>query len=290
MKEASFYKPLNEGIVQCQLCPHFCTLKPHEKGKCGARENKDGKLYSLVYNRLAAKAVDPIEKKPFYHFHPGEKAFSVATVGCNLFCQFCQNCHLSQAKGSIIGEIASPKSIVSMAKQAGCRILSFTYSEPTIAYEYWYETMETARKEGMLNTWVTNGFINPEPLKAMAHLVDAANIDLKSFNSETYEKIMGGALKPVLDSITLYHKLGIWIELTTLVIPGLNDSESELRQIAGFIAQLDKGIPWHISRFFPMHLMQDREPTPLETLRMAEKIGIEAGLKHVHVGNVPKGF
>ncbi len=292
MKEASFYKPLKEKQVQCQLCPHSCIIENGRRGRCGVRQNIDGTLYTLVYNRLAAAAVDPIEKKPLFHFHPGASAFSIATAGCNLSCSFCQNFGLSQQpkpNNPIEGQVVTPVEIVEQAKQARCSIIAYTYAEPTIAYEYWLETMEEARRNGLLNVWVTNGFINPGPLKQMAGLVDAANIDLKSFNEEFYKR-MGGLLKPVLVAIKLYHKLGIHIEITTLVIPGENDSFEELTRIARFIAAIDENIPWHISRFFPMYKMRDGEATPKHTLKLAKEIGEKAGLKHIHLGNVEFGF
>ncbi len=292
MKEALYYKQLNEGLVQCQLCPHFCTIFPGERGKCGVRENKSGKLFSLVYNRLAAKGIDPIEKKPFFHFHPGEPAFSIATAGCNFFCQFCQNCGLSQETKPdrpIFGEIVSPEHVIQLAKESNCRIISYTYAEPTIAFEYYLEIMELAKKEGMLNTFVTNGFINPEPLKQLAPLMDAANIDLKGFSEDFYEKVVGGRLKPVLDSIRLYKKLGIWVELTTLIVPGENDSIDELKKLSKFIADLDKDTPWHITRFYPMFKMSHLPPTPVETLQKAALLGKETGLRYVYTGNVQGG-
>ncbi len=288
MREASFYKPLKADAVQCLLCPHFCKIEDGKRGKCGVRQNKNGKLYTLVYGRLAAFAVDPIEKKPLFHFHPGKNAFSVATVGCNFSCNFCQNYTLSQAprqSNSIQGETLSPSQIVKMAQKADCNILAYTYSEPTIAYEYWLDTMRLSKAEGLFNVFVTNGFINPGPLKALAPYLDAANIDLKGFSDGFYQK-QGGRLQPVLDSIRLYYKLGIHIEITTLLIPGENDSLKELRQIANFIATIGKEVPWHISRFFPMYKLLSKPATPIESLRLAAEVGKATGLKHVHLGNV----
>jgi pyruvate formate lyase activating enzyme len=289
MKEASFYTSLNDGLVQCELCPHLCTIFPGERGKCGVRENKSGKLYSLVYSRLASAAVDPIEKKPLFGFHPGEKAFSVATVGCNFSCEFCQNCTLSQAPkpgNSVEGRIVSPEHIVRLAVEARCNIIAYTYSEPTIALEYWMDTMRFAKSKGLFNVFVTNGFINPQPLRAVSKFLDAANIDLKSFSEGFYEKHAGGKLKPVLDAIRLYYELGVHIELTTLVIPELNDSEAELGQIARFISDLDSNTHWHITRFFPSYNLRSIQPTPIETLKSAQAIAHRAGLKNVHLGNV----
>ncbi|RLE41748.1 AmmeMemoRadiSam system radical SAM enzyme [Candidatus Woesearchaeota archaeon] len=292
MKEAMFYQKLKDGVVQCQLCPHFCTIKLGERGRCGVRENVAGKLYSLVYNRLATYAVDPVEKKPLFHFYPGEDAFSISTVGCNFSCLFCQNYALSQSPKpdkEVYGELVTANEVVSMAMAKNCSIISYTYSEPTIAFEYYYEIMRLAKSKGLRNTFVTNGFINSQPLKKLANFLDAANVDLKSFSEEFYQNIVGGSLKPVLDAIKLYHKLGIWVEVTTLVIPGKNDSEEELYKIAEFIAGVDANIPWHISRFFPYYKMQDVEPTPVETLLKAAELGKKAGLRYIYVGNVPLG-
>lgn len=286
MKEALFYKKLKDNIVQCTLCPHFCTIKPGERGNCHVRENQDGKLYSLVYGKAIATAVDPIEKKPLFHFMPGTFSYSIATVGCNFHCEFCQNSDISQP-GEIYGKDLKPEEIVEAAIENDCQSISYTYTEPTIFYEYAFDTAKLARKKGLKNNFVTNGFIAPEPLKEISPYLDAANIDLKSFNDEFYKKIIGARLQPVLDSIKLYNKLGIHLEITTLVIPGKNDSDNELTKIAEFIASIDKNIPWHVSRFHPTYKMLNASITPEKTLIKAIKLGKKAGLKYIYAGNLP---
>ena len=239
MKEAMFYEKLDDKMVKCNLCSHRCSrIADSKRGICGVRENRDGKLYSLVYGRVAARSVDPIEKKPLFHFLPGSRSYSIATVGCNLRCRNCQNYDISQLpkeRGIIVGQNVSPEEIVSAAKRNSCESIAYTYSEPTIFFEYAYDTAKLASKEGIKNVFVTNGYITPEALKEISPYLDAANIDLKSFSDDFYRKNCGARLKPVLDSIKLYKSLGIWTEITTLIIPSLNDSEEELRKIAEFI-------------------------------------------------------
>jgi len=290
MKEARFYEKLEKGKVRCTLCPHQCIISPGKRGICGVRENKKGILFSLVYGKAISWAVDPIEKKPLYHFFPGDDAFSFATVGCNFSCLNCQNYTISQISkenGEIPGETITPQKIVEATKKSKAKIIAYTYTEPTVFYEYAYETCKLAHSENIKNIFVTNGYIMPEPLKEISSFLDAANIDLKSIKETFYRKICGGRLKPVLDSIKLMKKLGIWVEITTLVIPGLNDSEDEFKGIVNFILQMDNGIPWHISRFYPAYKMRQYPPTPVETLRRAREIGKKMGLKYIYIGNVP---
>lgn len=290
MKEAVLYKKLKDKKVRCNLCNHRCLISPGKRGICFVRENKNGSLYSLVYGIALAANIDPIEKKPLFHFQPGTESFSIATAGCNFRCEFCQNWNISQItkgpKGEIIGEKLSPNEIVKKAKRTGCASIAYTYTEPTIFFEYAQDTAKLAKKEGITNVFVTNGYQTPETIKEMAKFVDAANIDLKSFSEKFYQKVCGAKLKPVLDSIKLMHKAGIWVEVTTLVVPKQNDSKKELTQIAQFIAKVDKSIPWHISRFHPDYKMLDAFPTPIETLEMAYEIGKKAGLKYVYLGNI----
>ena len=290
MKEAMFYKKIDEKSVRCNLCSHNCVITESKRGICGVRENKEGVLYTLVYGKAVAQAVDPIEKKPLFHFYPGSRAYSVATVGCNFRCLNCQNADISQMPreyGRIIGEEVSPEEIVEQAKRYNCRIIAYTYTEPTIFFEYAYETAKIASREGMKNVFVTNGYITEDALREIAPYLDAANVDLKSFSDDFYRKVCGARLQPVLDSIKLHKELGIWIEVTTLIIPTLNDSEEELRKIAEFLRNVSEDIPWHISRFYPAYRLSDLQPTSVEILCTARKIGLETGLKYVYKGNVP---
>ena len=291
LKEAMFYEKLEDELVNCDLCSHRCRkIADSKKGICGVRENRDGKLYSLVYGKAVARSIDPIEKKPLFNFLPGSRSYSIATVGCNFRCDNCQNYDISQMpkeRGIIVGHDVSPKEIVSVAKVNNCESIAYTYTEPTIFFEYAYDTAKMAKKEGIKNVFVTNGYITSEALKKISPYLDAANIDLKSFKDNFYRKRCGARLKPVLDSIRLYKSLGIWIEITTLIIPTLNDSEEELRKIAEFISEVGEDTPWHISQFYPTYKLITLPRTPVATLRKASKIGLEAGLKYVYEGNVP---
>jgi len=289
LKEASFYETEGDGSVRCRLCPHSCRIRDGAVGICGVRKNTGGKLYSLVYGKAVAAHIDPIEKKPFFHFLPGSRAFSIATVGCNFRCSFCQNYSISQiSKGDRIeGDDLPPEEVVSSALRYNCSSISYTYTEPTIFYEYAYDSAKLAKDKGIHNNFVTNGFISREPLEEINPYLDAANVDLKSFSDKTYRSIIGGRLGPVLDTLRLMKELGIWVEVTTLVIPGINDSDEELRDIASFILELGPETPWHVSRFYPTYNMTDRPPTPVESLRRAREIGFEVGLRYVYGGNVP---
>jgi pyruvate formate lyase activating enzyme len=312
--EAVFWEPDRDARVRCVLCPHDCRIPDGAKGACGVRVNRHGTLYTIVYDRVVARNIDPIEKKPLFHFLPGSTAYSIGTVGCNLRCAFCQNWDISQwpkralphhvewatdddarvgcpelaALGeSIPGEAVSPEEIVRGAARAGAATTAYTYPEPTIFFELALETARLARESGIRNIFVSNGFISEEPLRQIAGLLDAINIDLKSFREETYRRVSRARLAPILEAIRLYHALGVWTEVTTLVIPGLNDSDEELREIAEFIASVDPAIPWHVSQFYPAWKMMDRDVTPVATLNRAREIGVQAGLRFVYQGNVP---
>jgi len=290
MKEGMFYEKVEGEKVKCMLCPHQCLISPGKRGICGVRENRGGKLFSLVYGKAVSWAADPIEKKPFYHFYPGTTAFSFATVGCNLHCLNCQNysiAHLPKNEINIPGHNLSPEEIVILAKREGSKSIAYTYTEPTIFYEYAYETCKIAHEEGIKNVFVTNGYILPEPLKKIAPFLDGANVDLKSIKDDFYKKVCHGRLAPVLEGIRLMKELNIWVEITTLVIPGMNDSDEEFSKIADFILKLGEEIPWHLSRFYPAYKLTQYPPTPKETLHRARKIGLEKGLKYVYTGNVP---
>jgi pyruvate formate lyase activating enzyme len=289
IKEAMLWKPLEEGRVACGLCAHRCSIAAGDFGVCGVRRNEGGKLRTLVYGEVIAAHVDPIEKKPFYHFLPGTTSFSIATIGCNFRCAFCQNWQISQTSIKGDGEKGtrlSPEDVVKEALAAGCRSISYTYTEPTIFFEYAYDTARLAKAQGLCNNFVTNGYMTAEALEAIKPYLDAANVDLKSFRDETYKKVCKARLEPVLDSIRLMKKLGIWIEVTTLVVPGLNDGDEELGEIARFLAGIDPDIPWHLSRFHPDYRYTDAVPTPVRTLEKAADIGKKAGLRYIYIGNV----
>jgi pyruvate formate lyase activating enzyme len=289
MKEAWFYDIDKNKNVGCFLCPHNCQIKPDKRGLCNVRQNFDGKLYSLVYGKIIAEHIDPIEKKPIYHIFPGSSSYSIGTVGCNLSCRNCQNFSISQVNRDlpIYGKETTPEEIVKNAIKNDCKSISYTYTEPTIFYEFAYDCAVLAHLKGLKNIFVTNGYINSEPLKKIAPLLDAANVDLKSFREETYKKICGGKLEPVKNSLKLMKKLGIWVEITTLIIPKVNDSLEEIADIACFIKELGEETPWHISAFYPNYLMTDTPPASAHILTKARGIGIDKGLKYVYTGNIP---
>ena len=289
LHEARFYKKIGKNQVNCYLCSHRCKINDTKRGICGVRENRKGILYTLVYGKVISESVDPIEKKPLFHFYPGSTAYSVATTGCNFRCDNCQNWEISQLpkpQNQVIGQEKSPIEIIKAAKSRGCRSIAYTYTEPVIFMEYACDIAKYAIAAGIKNVLVTNGYITKEALLEVAPYFQAANIDLKSFSDDFYLKNCGARLDPVLETIKLHKKLGIWIEITTLIIPDLNDSEDNLKDIAQFIKSVGEEIPWHISRFYPSFHIVDRDPTPIKTLRVAKDIGIEAGLKHVYIGNV----
>jgi pyruvate formate lyase activating enzyme len=290
MKEAMLYNKLDENRVHCFLCAQHCRIKTGKRGKCGVRENRDGQLWTLVYEQVIAQNVDPIEKKPLFHFHPGTRSFSIATSGCNFRCLFCQNSDISQAPRelkTIYGQRVPASLVVEQAKRTGCASISYTYTEPTIFMEYALDVARMASEVEIKNVFVSNGYMTPEALEAVAPFLDAANVDLKAFNDKFYVEQCGAHLKPVLTTLEGMKKLGLWIEVTTLLIPGLNDDPGELRDLARFLFQLGPEIPWHISRFHPNYLLTDLPPTPVETIRAAREIGKEAGLWYVYTGNVP---
>lgn len=290
MKEAMFYESFN-GKVKCNLCCHYCVVKEENRGICSVRENKNGKLYSLVYGKSISAGIDPIEKKPIFHLHPGSASYSISTVGCNFHCHNCQNWTISQMPkgkgGEISGEELLPEEIVVNAKKTGCKSIAYTYTEPTIFFEYAYDTAKLAQKEGIKNIFVTNGYTSAEAIKEIAPFLDAANVDLKSFREDFYHKICGAKLQPVLDNIKLYKEMGVWIEVTTLLIPGYSDDENQLKNIAKFIRDVGVEIPWHITAFYPTFKLVDASPTSVESLRRARDIGIKAGLRYVYEGNIP---
>ena len=291
MHEAMFYQAGKEDEVICGLCNHHCHIKDGKRGICGVRENRNGKLYSLVYGRLVSEHNDPIEKKPMFQFLPGSRSYSIATVGCNFHCLHCQNYEISQYPhlygGGITGRERTPETVVQAAVQADCSSISYTYVEPTIFYEFAYDCSVLAHERQLKNIFVSNGYMAPEVTRHLASVLDGINIDIKAFTDDFYKKVCKARLQPVLDNVQLMHNLGVWVEVTTLLIPGLNDSSEELRDIARFVKGVDPGIPWHVTAFYPTYKMTDRESTPVETLRRARDIGLEEGLRFVYEGNIP---
>ena len=307
LRAAMFQKDAGEGQVECCLCPRHCLLDENRRGSCGARVNWGGKLHTLVYGKPVALHVDPIEKKPLNHFYPGTTALSLATAGCNFGCIFCQNWHISQAlpekcaaEVRMVAESAAetlqnktdktsvtPAELVELAKLYRCKSIAFTYTEPTIFYEYMYETCERAHKEGIKTVWVTCGFIEEEPLKKLCRVLDAANVDLKGYSEEFYARYCGAELEPVLETLKVLKSEGVWFEITNLIIPGANDDPEMIRRMCLWIKkELGEEVPLFFSRFFPHYKLKDRPQTPIETLRMAAKIGRDVGLKYIYIGNV----
>lgn len=286
MKQALFWRPLKGKAVQCQLCPHFCSIKPEKRGKCGVRENVKGKLYSLVYGRPCSLNADPIEKKPLFHFAPGTACFSISTVGCNLGCLNCQNWEISHPE-AIFGQALSPEGVVGYAKDNKLPGIAYTYTEPTVFFEYALDTMKLARKAGLYNVWVSNGYINPGPAKMAAKYLDAINIDLKG-DREFYRKVCGVPdNRPVLEAMKLFRGAGVWVELTNLLIPGYNDMEKQIRELVDLVRKgLGPGTPLHFSRFYPCYKMGGVKPTPVETLEGAWEIAKGEGMQYAYVGNV----
>lgn len=290
-KEAILYSRREGGRVRCHLCAHHCRIEDGESGFCGVRVNENGTLYTYAFGHTVARNVDPIEKKPLFHFLPGTRSYSIATAGCNFRCDFCQNWQISQTtplKATGGEEYSlSPEQAAAEAVKRGCDSIAYTYTEPTIFFEYARETAMAAVEKGLQNVFVTNGYMTRQALDESAGWLDAANVDLKAWSDRYYRETCSGRLKPVLDAISHMKRLGIWVEVTTLLIPGLNDADEELQGIAGFIAGVGREIPWHISRFHPGYRFDRHSPTPLATMKKAEKIGRDAGLKYIYLGNVP---
>jgi len=289
LKEALLYKKLPEQQVHCSLCAHYCLIAENHFGFCGMRENIDGVLYTHAYGTLVAEQIDPIEKKPLYHFLPGSKTYSIATAGCNFHCGFCQNWQISQLSAkqkNTAGLPRSPQQIIVSALESGCQSISYTYTEPTIFFEYALETAKLASAKKLANIFVTNGYMSEQALRLIAPYLNAANIDLKSFSAKFYKNLCQGKLQPVLETIKLMHELKIWVEITTLLIPGENDDPGELKQLAEFIATVSPEIPWHISAFHPDYKFMNHGYTELSSLNLAQKIGRQAGLKHIYLCNI----
>jgi len=283
---SEFYRKDGDRIV-CTLCRHYCKLADGQTGICGVNANEGGRLRNLVYGKVAALNIDPIEKKPLYHFLPTTTALSLGTVGCNFQCPFCQNWQISQSNAIEDSQEVTPEQIVDAAVREGCSTIAYTYNEPTIFYPFARDVAKLAHTAGLKNVFVSNGMESPEVLADMRGLIDGFNIDLKSFNSDYYKKTLKGSLEGVLDTLKRLKAARMWVEVTTLIVPGDNDSDEELGQIARFIAEeLDPYTPWHISAFHPDYKVQDRGATPAETLQRAESIGKQAGLAYIYMGNV----
>jgi pyruvate formate lyase activating enzyme len=290
--EALLYEKLEDQKVRCGLCSHRCVVPAGKRGICNVRENRDGVLHTLVYGRLIAQHVDPIEKKPLYHFLPGSLSYSIATVGCNFRCRFCQNADIAQLPtdhgGAIMGDTVAAEQIVAAAAKAGCRSIAYTYTEPTVFFEFALDTAKRAHAEGLRNVFVTNGYMTREALEKIGPVLDAANVDLKAFSRSYYKDLCGAKLEPVQETLRNMASMGVFVEVTTLIVPGLNDASDELNALALFLVNdLGPDTPWHISRFHPTYRLTDRPPTPVKTLRAAREIGLRAGLRYVYTGNVP---
>jgi pyruvate formate lyase activating enzyme len=290
--EAYLYKSLKDNEVKCNLCNHRCNIKNDGRGICGVRENRGGVLETLVYGKVIARHIDPIEKKPLFHFLPGSLSYSIATVGCNFKCRFCQNADIAQMpsdhNGRIVGDAFTPEDVVAAALKGDCKTIAYTYTEPTVYFEFAYDTAKLATEKGIRNVFVTNGYMTEEALQMIHPFLDAANVDLKAFTEDFYKTACKAKLVHVKETLKRMKSLGIFVEVTTLIIPGLNDDIKELENLSAFLVDaLGPETPWHISRFHPTYKLMDRPPTPVETLIRAREIGIKAGLKYVYTGNVP---
>ena len=291
-QETYLAKPLSAGVVQCQICEHFCAVKPGETGRCGVRRNVDGTLYSVVYGEAVAVHVDPIEKKPLFHFMPRGDALSVGTYGCNFRCAFCQNWQMSQTRDlddqrEYLGQQATPETLVATCRKNNIPIIAYTYNEPTVFFEYTYDTARLAHEHNIKNVYVSNGYMSQATLDMIAPYLDGINVDLKAFSDEFYREQCQARLEPVKRNIAhIARETDIWIEVTTLLIPGLNDSDEELRAMAEWLAEVDPEMAWHVTAFHPDYEMHDRPRTSQSALAHAYEIGAQAGLRYVYVGNV----
>lgn len=287
--KARYYDKLPKNRVKCRLCPWECTVEPGDRGICQVRANRDGIYHSLVYGRVAAHHVDPIEKKPLFHFHPASTAFSVATAGCNVECKFCQNWELAQRKPEELNSVVmSPNKLARTAAGAGCVSLAYTYNEPTIFTEFMIDTAAESRSLGLRNVVISNGFINPAPLRDLCKVIDAYKVDLKSFRESYYADVVSGQLAPVLRSLEILKEEQVWTEIVYLIVPTLNDSDAEIRDMTKWVFQtLGPDVPVHFSRFYPQYKLRNLPPTPTSTLMRARKIGLDSGLHYVYLGNIP---
>jgi len=287
--EARFYDKLDHKKIQCKLCPRKCKIDDHERGYCGVRENRGGIYYTLVYGRACTYHVDPIEKKPLFHFLPGSTAFSIATAGCNVNCKFCQNWQISQVAPEQVQSLdLPPQKVAEAARRYDCPTIAYTYNEPTIFYEYMADTAEAGHKQGIRSVVITAAFINRDPLVDLCKKVDAIKVDLKAFSEKYYKEIVNGKLKPVLDSLITIQKTGVWNEIVYLVLPTLNDSEREIKALSRWVKKyLGVDVPIHFTRFYPQYLLKNLPPTPLSTLERCKAVADAEGLHYVYIGNVP---
>ena len=287
--EAMYYKKLPEARVECELCPRACQVADLERGYCGVRENRDGTYYTLVHSRVCSLNADPIEKKPLFHYLPSTKAYSVATAGCNIECKFCQNWQISQFRPEQIENIKiTPEEVVRFAKERKCDTIAYTYSEPVVFYEYMYDTAVIGKQKGVGSVMISNGYIKKEPLVKLCRELNAVKIDFKAFTEKFYKETCSGELKPVLETLITLKELGIWFEVVMLMVPTLNDSEKELRDMCKWINEnLGPDVPIHFTRFHPTYKIKNLPPTPTQTLEMARNIALEAGLNFPYTGNVP---
>jgi pyruvate formate lyase activating enzyme len=287
--EARYYEKLPYKKIKCRLCPRECVIDDRERGYCGVRENRGSIYYSLVHSRVVTAHVDPVEKKPFFHFHPGTPAFSIATAGCNVNCKMCQNWEISQSRPEQVqSNYMPPRDVAALAKRYECRTIAYTYSEPVVFYEYLLDSADAGRAAGVKSVVVTGGFIQQDPLKELCRHVDAVKVDLKAFSQKFYKEVVNGDLKPVLDSLVTLKKQGIWTEIVYLVIPTMNDSEPEFKALARWVkSEIGPDVPLHFSRFHPQYLLKNLPPTPLEVLERAKAISDAEGLRYVYIGNVP---
>jgi pyruvate formate lyase activating enzyme len=290
MARAKYWKPLANKRVKCTLCPKSCEVGDRERGFCGVRENRDGVYYTVVYGSAAAARPDPIEKKPFFHFLPGTLTFSIATAGCNMNCKDCQNWDLSQSRPEQVhSQNLPPQEVVRSALSTGCRSIAYTYSEPTVFYEYMYDTAVEGRARGVRSVVISSGYISQEPLRDLIPRVDAIKIDLKGFSDDFYRRYCSGSLQPVLDSIKTVHHSGRWLEIVVLIVPGLNDDAGSVQAMCKWLrANVGPDVPVHFSRFYPNYQLRNLPPTPYSTLQQCYKIARAAGLNYVYLGNVPE--
>jgi pyruvate formate lyase activating enzyme len=287
-KLAKYYKKLGEKKVQCQLCPHECRVADLERGTCGVRENKGGEYYTLVYGNPCSAHIDPIEKKPVFHYYPSTTAFSIATAGCNFVCKFCQNWEISQKRPEQVKTVKLPPSqVIQIAQQRGCKTVAHTYTEPVVFFEYMLDCAIVGKEKGVPNVMISNGYILEKPMRELCKYLGAVKIDLKAFSEKFYHELCVGKLKPVLDVLSILKDEGVWFEIVVLLIPTLNDSKQEINEMTKWIVkELGPGVPVHFSRYYPTFMLKNIPPTPPETLLRSRKIAMDNGVKFAYVGNI----